>query len=83
MDLKDLKLYVDDRVADGVFRVHKDLFRDPQLFKMELKYIFERTWNFLGLESQLPKANDFSTTHIRRTPVMVTRNAVSRCRAFD
>ena len=82
MDIKDIKLYVDDRLDEGVFRVHKNAFCDPEVFELEMKYIFERVWNFLGLESQIPKAHDFFTTHIARTPVLVSRDAKGRVAAF-
>ena len=62
MDLKDISLYVDDRPAEGVFRVHRDVYADPELFELEQKFIFGRTWNFLALESQLPRPNDFVTS---------------------
>src|SRR5215467_16173168 len=78
MDLKDIRLYVDDRAAEGVFRVHRDAYADPELFELEQKFIFERTWNFLALESQMTKTNDFVTGHIGRTPVLVTRDANRR-----
>jgi len=58
VDLKDIKLYVDDRPEEGAFRVHRDLFADPELFELEQKYIFERTWGFLAFESQLAKPHD-------------------------
>jgi len=66
--------FVDDRVDDGVFRVHRRVFSDPAIFDLEMKYIFERTWVFLGLESQLPRPNDYLTTVIGRHPVVVMRD---------
>ena len=36
--LRDL---VDDRPQDGVFRVNRALFRDPALFALEMKHVFE------------------------------------------
>ena len=75
MDLRSIRLYVDDRPGEGVFRVHAGAFVDPDVFELEMKYIFERTWIFLGLESQVARPNDFVTTHIGRTPVLVTRDA--------
>ena len=57
-------LYVDDRPADGVFRVHCDVYTDPALFELEMKFIFERTWNYLALESEISNANDFVTRYI-------------------
>ena len=82
MDLKDIRLYVDDRPAEGVFRVHRDVYSDPELFELEQKFIFERTWNFLALESQIGKPNDFVTGHIGRTPVLVARGSKGRLGAF-
>jgi len=74
--------YIDDRPDAGIFRVHAGVFTDPVLFDMELKYIFERTWCFLGHESQLPRAHDFLATHIGRVPVLLTRGADGAVRAF-
>jgi benzoate/toluate 1,2-dioxygenase alpha subunit len=82
MDLDDIRLYVDDRPADGVFRLHRDVFSDPELFELEMKLIFERTWIFLGLETQVAKPNDFITTHIGRTPVLLAREAKGGLGAF-
>jgi benzoate/toluate 1,2-dioxygenase alpha subunit len=82
MDLKDLKLYVDDRPDEGVFRVHRDVFADPALFELEQKYIFERAWSFLALESQLAQPHDFVAAHIGRVPVMVVRDAAGKLAAF-
>src|SRR4051812_38855114 len=82
MDIQQIRLYVDDRIDEGTFRVHTDAFCDPQVFELEMKYIFERVWNFLGLESQIPKAHDFFTTAIGRTPVLVSRDAKGGLGAF-
>jgi len=75
MDLDNIGLYLDDRPAEGVFRVHRDVYSDAALFELEQKHIFECTWNFLAIESQLSKPNDFVTAHIGRTPILVTRDA--------
>jgi hypothetical protein len=40
---------IDDRPADGVFRVHRDVFTDEQIFALEQQHIFEKTWVFFGL----------------------------------
>ena len=36
----DRKRYVDDRPADKTFRVHRDVYADPELFELEMKHIF-------------------------------------------
>jgi len=73
---------VDDRPDDGVFSVHRDVFRDPAIFELEMEYIFGRTWLFVGLASQLPRPNDFFTTTLARTPVVVARGADGEIRCF-
>ena len=35
----DLRFYVDDRPAEGIFRLHRDVYTDPELFELEIKYI--------------------------------------------
>ncbi len=73
---------VDDRPAEGVFRVHADAFRSQDVFDLEMRTIFEAGWCFAGLECQVPKAHDFFTTRIGRQPVVVQRGADGRVRAF-
>lgn len=75
-------MYLDDRPADGVFRIHRDVFSDPELFELEQRCIFERTWNFLAHESQLENPNDFYATVIGRVPVLVMRDAKGGIGAF-
>ena len=63
--------YVDERLDEGVFRVHLDTFRDPELFDLEMEYIWEKTWIFLGHDAQIAEPNDFITTQIGRQPVIL------------
>lgn len=77
-----VRALIDDRPEDGVFRVHRDVFRDPWLFELEMRYLFERNWVFLGLESQVAKPFDFLTTAIGRQPVVVMRDNGGTLRAF-
>lgn len=67
---------------DGDFGVHRDLYRDPEVFEWEMKYLFEGTWNLIGLESQVPAVYDFITTSIGRTPVIVSRDAQGQVNCF-
>jgi len=82
MDPRHVKLYIDDRPADGVFRVHRDVYTDPVLFELEMKSIFERCWNYLALESEIRNPHDFVTRHIGRTPVIVSRDAKGQIGGF-
>jgi benzoate/toluate 1,2-dioxygenase subunit alpha len=82
MSGRDFDQYVIDRVAEGEFNVHRDLFRDSTLFDLEMRHIFEGTWVFLGLSSQLPNPHDYFTTWIGRQPVVVMRGAGGALGAF-
>lgn len=73
---------VDDRPAEQVFRVHPAIFSDPDIFELEITHIFERTWSFVALESQLAKPHDFITGRIGRTPVLLTRDGDGRLHGF-
>ena len=73
---------VDDRPGDKIFRVHRDVFADPELFELEMKHVFGKTWCFLGAESQVSKPHEYITSWIGRTPVLVTRDAKGVLGAF-
>ena len=79
---RDFENLVIDRIDDGRFTVHRDALRDPEIFELEMRYIFERTWIFLGLASQAPKPHDYFTAWIGRHPVVVSRDADGRLHAF-
>ena len=80
--LRDFFRYVDARPDEGVLRMHLDLFRDPELFELEMRYIYERSWVFVGHAAQLPRPHDFLTGVIGRTPIITQRGADGVVRAF-
>ena len=71
-----------DNPDSGEFLLHRDVFRDPEIFELEMKYIFERNWVYLAHESQLPKPNDYWHTYIGRTPVIVWRDGEGQVGAY-
>jgi benzoate/toluate 1,2-dioxygenase alpha subunit/2,4,5-trichlorophenoxyacetic acid oxygenase 1 len=71
----DVTRCVDDRPADGVFRVGREAFTSREIFELELRHVFESTWVFVGLESQVRSPHDFVTTYIGRQPVILSRAA--------
>ena len=58
------------------------VFNDQDVYEAELEKIFTRTWNMIGHESQIPNANDYLTTFIGADPVLLTRDAKGKVRAF-
>jgi len=73
---------IDDRPADGVFRVHRAIFDDDELFDLEMRTIFEGGWVFLGLASQADQPNDFFTSWAGRVPILVARDGEGTLNAF-
>lgn len=74
-------LLVDD-VNSGQFKVHRDLYRDPALFELELKHVFESNWVFLAHETQIPEPHDYLNVHIARQPVLIMRDGDGNLGAF-
>ena len=78
----DIDRLVVDLADQGDFRVHRDVFRDPAVFELEMKYIFERNWVFVGLDSQAPNPNDYFTSWVGRQPIVVARDKSGQLGAF-
>jgi phenylpropionate dioxygenase-like ring-hydroxylating dioxygenase large terminal subunit len=73
---------IDDRPGDGIFQVDSAVFTDEAIFEAEMTAIFEGTWIFIGLESQLPAPHSFFTTHIGRQPVLVMKDGEGKIGCF-
>ncbi len=56
-----------------VDRVHRRCYSDPDIFELEMKNIFEKTWQYCGHESQIPKPGDYYTFQIGRQPMVMVR----------
>lgn len=65
---------IDDRPAGGVFRIHRDAYRDPLVFEREIERIFEGGWVFVAHTSQVPQPHDFLATQVGRAPVLLMRD---------
>lgn len=68
--------------STGRFMLDRTVFTDPELFELEMKYIFERNWVFLAHESQLANESAFLTLTIGRQPVLLTRNRSGELKCF-
>ena len=80
--LRAIAALVDDRPKDNIFQVDRRVFTDPAIYEAEIRHVFEATWNFVGLETQLKNTDDFFTTHIGRHPIMLTRDRQGTINAF-
>jgi anthranilate 1,2-dioxygenase large subunit len=72
--------------ADGS-RIPFKVYSSPEIYQLEQQRIFRGpTWSFVALEAEIPNSNDFKSTFVGDTPIVVTRNAdgslsawVNRC----
>ena len=55
--MRDGYLDVDER--RGVFRVQREAFLDPGVLAAERERIFDRSWLYLGHESEVSSPGDF------------------------
>ncbi|CDO35244.1 Rieske 2Fe-2S domain-containing protein [Novosphingobium sp. KN65.2] len=62
--------------------VSRKIFADEEIYRMELKQIFGRSWLFLGHESQLPNPGDYITNSMGEDPVIVVRARNGQINAF-
>ena len=73
---------VDDRVAEGVFRVDRAVYTDPAIFEREMDSIFAKCWVYLCHESQVAAHGDYFWTEIGRQPVFVHRQEDGSLKCF-
>ncbi|MFG0753855.1 anthranilate 1,2-dioxygenase large subunit [Pseudomonas sp. TYF_14] len=73
---------VDFRPAEGVFRIARDMFTEPQLFDLEMEHIFEKKWIYACHESEIAQKHDFVTVRIGRQPLIITRDGEGRLNAL-
>jgi len=70
--------------AEGITRVPYWVYQDEDIYAREQERIYRgATWNFLGLEVELPAPGDFKTTFVGEMPVVVTRDLQGALRCFE
>jgi benzoate/toluate 1,2-dioxygenase subunit alpha len=55
-------------------RIHRRVYTDPEIFALEMRHIFGRTWVYLGHESEVANTGDYKTAYIGTQPVILTRD---------
>ncbi len=54
-------------------RVHRSVYLDADIFALERRRLFHRTWQYIGHESQLPLTGDYLNTEVAGQPVLLLR----------
>jgi phenylpropionate dioxygenase-like ring-hydroxylating dioxygenase large terminal subunit len=54
--------------------VHGSIYTDPDIYKEELRKIWQRTWVYVGHVSEVPNPHDFIMKSIGPDPVLMTRD---------
>ena len=71
--------YADNPAAiKALFRgneVHRDVYIDPEIYKIEMKHLFANAWVFVGHESQTPNKGDYFSTQVGDQPVIQVRHS--------
>jgi p-cumate 2,3-dioxygenase alpha subunit len=65
--------WVDDSAEDGIFKVNTQVFRDPEIFALERERIFDRSWLYVGHESEVEGHGDFVCRSVGGHPVIMVR----------
>ncbi|MFP4328349.1 MAG: Rieske 2Fe-2S domain-containing protein, partial [Paracoccaceae bacterium] len=55
-------------------QVHRDVYIDPEVYRLEMKHLFANAWVFVGHDSQTPNKGDYFTTQIGDQPVIMVRH---------
>ena len=64
------------------FRVHRRAYREQGYFDAERSLIWDRTWLYLGHETELPNRNDFVVRTLGGRPLIFCRDAAGELHAF-
>ena len=64
MEQAGLENLVLDNREDGLFRVHRSAFTDPQIMALEQRRVFEQCWLYAGHTSEIPQPGDFKARRV-------------------
>ena len=54
--------------------VHRDVYVNEEVFKLEMEHLFPNVWVFIGHASQIKNSGDFITSKIGNQPILVSRH---------
>lgn len=69
MDIKPDEAVVD---TGHDFRVHRQVYTNPDIFTAEMQRLFHHNWVYVGHESEVPHPGDYKTTYVGLYPVILS-----------
>ena len=54
--------------------VHRDVYIEEEVFRLEARHLFANAWVYVGHESQAPNPGDYFTTEVGSQPVLMSRH---------
>ncbi len=68
--------------AEKTFLVHRDAYRDPEVFALEQKKVLRKSWIALAHEAEIAKPGDFITRTVVDKDLVLNRDRNGVVRAF-
>ncbi|HJU46533.1 MAG TPA: Rieske 2Fe-2S domain-containing protein, partial [Gaiellaceae bacterium] len=65
---------LDEREDEGYFAYHRSALTSDELHRAELERIFNRSWLYLGHESEVPEPGDFVRRTVATRPLFFVRS---------
>src|SRR5271166_1768427 len=79
MDLSELVI---EDVEAGSFRVHRSVMTSSDIFKLEQALIFDRSWLYVGHESEVARPGDFCRRMVAGRPLFMIHGRDGKVRIF-
>ncbi len=81
MSVSESQYVIDDRETPR-FRVHRSALVEPDVLEQERRLIFDRSWLFVGHESEVQQPHDFRTRKVGGRPIILTRHTDGSVQVF-
>jgi p-cumate 2,3-dioxygenase alpha subunit len=75
------KYVIDDRV-NSLFQVNREVFTSEEILKREREEIFDKSWLYVGHDSEIPNKNDFQTRDVGGRSVIFNRDRNNEVRVL-
>ena len=63
-------------------RIHRNVYVDEEIFRIEMEKIWGYAWIYIGHDSQIPEPGDFITTDLGLDPVIMVRGDDAKVRVL-